>query len=138
MLRAETLKGVESYMVLDEAGRPQGRRATMGGNGQGKTEDIVFEGVLIPRRTRSAKIAAKGIRDEEDMGAFLTAVFCDTLNGKIVLPRPGVRGGKSAKTLNRPGQRLKKGLPVTIQPIDPNRKLKRRSRVPRLTMQGGD
>ncbi len=110
----------------------------MGGNGQRKTQDIVFEGVLIPRRTRSAKIAAKGIRDEEDMGAFLTAVFCDTLNGKIVLPRPGARGGKPAKTLNGAGQRLKKGLPVTIQPIDPNRKLRRLSRAGRLKMEGGD
>lgn len=110
----------------------------MGGNGQSKTQDIVFEGVLIPRRTRSAKIAAKGIRDEEDMGAFLTAVFCDTLNGKIVLPRPDARGGKPAMTSNRAAQRLKKGLPVTIQPIDPNRKLKRRSGVSRLTLQGGD
>ena len=91
--------------------------------------DLVFEGVVIPRRTRSAKIAAKGIANEEDMGRFLTAVFSDTLTGKIVLPKPGSRAGTPPKMLDGAGQKLKRGLPVTIQPIDPKRKRTRRSRA---------
>ncbi len=65
----------------------------MAGKKRAKKAELVFEGVVIPRRTRSAKIAAKGIEDEEDLGRFLTAVFSDTLNGRssclnlILLPR---------------------------------------------------
>ncbi len=84
---------------------------------RGTTDDLVFEGVVIPKRTRSAKLAAKGIRNEEDFGRFLTAVFSDTLKGKIVLPKPESRGG--ASTIAMSGARLKlgRGLPVTIQPL---------------------
>jgi hypothetical protein len=89
---------------------------------RGKRAELVFEGVVIPRRTRSAKIAAKGIADEEDLGRFLTAVFSDTLKGKIILPKPGSR--PDAK-LNGLQQKLKQGLPVTIQANELKRKKKR-------------
>jgi hypothetical protein len=97
-----------------------------------KVGNLVFEGVVIPRRTRSAKIAAKGIANEEDMGRFLTAVFSDTLNGEIVLPKPDSRAGMPPRMLNGAGQKLRRGLPVTIQPIDPNLKRTRRLRAKRL------
>ena len=104
----------------------------MAGTRRGKVADLVFEGVVIPRRTRSAKIAAKGIANEEDMGRFLTAVFADTLNGKIVLPKPDSRAGLAPRITNDAGRKLKRGLPVTIQPIDPNFKRTRRSRAKQL------
>jgi hypothetical protein len=83
--------------------------------------ELIFEGVIIPSRTRSAKLAAKGIANEEDFGRFLTAVFSDTLKGKIILPKPDARSGVR---LSGVGQKLKHGLPVTIQPNE----LKRRKR----------
>jgi hypothetical protein len=93
--------------------RRKGR--AMVGTRRGKAADLVFEGVVIPRRTRSAKIAAEGIRNEEDMGRFLTAVFSDTLNGKIVLPKPGSAAGLPPRMLNGAEHKLKRGFPVTIQ-----------------------
>ncbi len=99
---------------------------------RGKIADLVFEGVVIPRRTRSAKIAAKGITNEEDMGRFLTAVFSDTLNGKIVLPKPDSRAVMPTRILDGEGQKLRRGVPVTIQPMSPNLKRTRRLRAKRL------
>jgi hypothetical protein len=87
----------------------------MAGRRSGKAADLVFEGVLIPKRTQSAKIAARGITDEEDMGKFLTAVFSDTLKGKIVLPKPDSRTSASSKVQDGVEHKLKKGLPVTFQ-----------------------
>ena len=84
--------------------------------------DLMFEGVVIPKRTLSAKIAAKGIANEEDMGRFLTAIFSDTLKGEIVLPKPGAQAGASSKLLNDVEHKLKQGLPVTIQSISPKRR----------------
>jgi hypothetical protein len=104
---------------------------------RGKMEDLIFEGVMIPKRTRSAKIAAKGIRNEEDLGKFLVAVFSDTLNGKIVLPKPGSGAGASSKMLDGVEQKLKRGLPVTIRPIDPKLKKKRRATGKRSTAKAG-
>ncbi|MEO6806485.1 MAG: hypothetical protein ABI286_04420 [Edaphobacter sp.] len=83
--------------------------------------DLLFEGVVIPKRTRSAEIAAKGIANEEDMGRFLTAIFSDTLKGEIVLPKPGSRAGTSSKLLDGLEQKLKRGIPVTIQALGPSR-----------------
>jgi hypothetical protein len=82
---------------------------------RGKAADLIFEGVVIPQRTRSAKIAAEGIRNEEDMGRFLTAVFSDTLNGKIVLPKPGSSADGPPRMMNGAEHKLKRGFPVTIQ-----------------------
>jgi hypothetical protein len=82
---------------------------------QGRIADLVFEGVVIPRRTRSAKIAAKGITNEEDMSLFLTAVFSETLSGKIVLPKPGSRVGMPSRKLNGAEHKLGRGIPLTIQ-----------------------
>ena len=93
-----------------------------------KKADLVFEGVVIPKRTRSAKIAAKGIANEEDMGRFLTAIFSDTLKGEIVLPKPGSRAGASSKLLDGLEQKLKRGLPVTIQALGPTRKRSRKAK----------
>jgi hypothetical protein len=81
----------------------------------GTTDELVFEGVVIPKRTRSARLAAKGITNEEDFGRFLTAVFSDTLKGKIVLPKPGLRGGASSNMMIGARQKLGRGIPVTIQ-----------------------
>jgi hypothetical protein len=94
-----------------------------------KADDLVFEGVVIPRRTRSAKIAALGITDEEDMGRFLTAIFCDTLSGKIVLPKPGAPARVPLRNVNAAGQKLKRGLPVSIQPLRAKGKNTRRAKA---------
>ena len=94
----------------------------MAGRRSGKATDLVFEGVLIPKRTQSAKIAAKGITNEEDLGRFLTAIFSDTLKGKIVLPKPAAGGETSSTLLNGVEQKLRRGLPVTIQGIEPKGK----------------
>jgi hypothetical protein len=101
----------------------------MAGIRRKRSADVLFEGVVIPRGTRSAKIAAKGITNEEELGKFLTAIFSDTLNGKIVLPKPDSRAGTSSKLLNGVEQKLRRGLPVTIQPIDPKVRRTRRSKA---------
>ena len=77
--------------------------------------DVIFEGVLIPRGTRSAKLAKKGITNEEEMGKFLTAVFADTLNGKIILPKPTSGTDVSSRILSGSEQKLRRGLPIGIQ-----------------------
>jgi hypothetical protein len=77
--------------------------------------DVVFEGVLIPKGTRSAKLAKKGITNEEEMGKFLTALFADTLNGKIILPKPTSGSGAPSRILNGMEQKLRRGLPIGIQ-----------------------
>ncbi|MGD0446041.1 MAG: hypothetical protein ABSA39_19060 [Edaphobacter sp.] len=87
----------------------------MAGKRRGETGVLLFEGVVIPSRTRSAKIAAQGIADEEDLGRFLTAVFSETLSGKIVLPEPGSRAGVFSKKLSGKEHKLRSGLPVAIQ-----------------------
>ena len=74
--------------------------------------DVVFEGVLIPRGTCSAKLAERGINDVEEMGEFLTAVFSDTLRGKIKLP-PEVNRRVSTKMVALE-QKLKEGLLMRI------------------------
>ena len=79
-----------------------------------KAADVVFEGVVIPKGTRSAKLARKGITNEEEMGKFLTSVFADTLNGKIILPKPN-SGIGVPRILNGLEQKLKRGLPIGIQ-----------------------
>jgi hypothetical protein len=76
--------------------------------------DVVFEGVVIPNGTRSAKLAEKGISNEEEMGKFLTSVFADTLNGKIILPKSKAGIGVP-RILNGLEQRLRRGLTVGIQ-----------------------
>jgi hypothetical protein len=96
---------------------------------RGKVAELVFEGVVIPRRTRSAKIAAKGIANEEDLGRFLTAVFSDTLNGKIVLPKPDSRAGVPSRKLNGAEHKLRRGLPLTIQPKELKIKKKRKAKA---------
>lgn len=85
------------------------------GTRKNKPADIVFEGVVIPEGTRSAMLAKKGIKNEEEMGKFLTAVFADTLNGKITLPKPASGSGDASRILNGLEQKLKRGLPVGIQ-----------------------
>ena len=90
--------------------------------------DIVFEGVVIPKGTRSAKLAKKGITNEEEMGNFLTAVFADTLNGKIILPKPKSGMGIPTRILNGLEQKLRQGLPIGIQAMG-SLKRPRRSKV---------
>ena len=101
----------------------------MAGRRKSRAADIVFEGVVIPRGTRSAKIARKGIKNEEDLGNFLTAIFSDTLSGQIVLPKPASGNGSSAKMLDGLEQKLKQGLPVTIQAVERSQKKPRKSRA---------
>ncbi len=76
--------------------------------------DVIFEGVVIPKGTRSAKLARKGITNEEEMGKFLTSVFADTLNGKIILPKPK-SGIGVPRILDGLEQKLRRGLTVGIQ-----------------------
>ena len=87
----------------------------MAGTRKSKSADVVFEGVLIPKGTRSAKLAGKGITTEEELGNFLTAVFADTLNGKITLPKPTSGIDAPSRILNGLEQKLKRGLPIGIQ-----------------------
>jgi hypothetical protein len=86
----------------------------MGGKRRGKEPDVVFEGVLIPKGTRSAGLAANGINTIDEMGDFLTAVFKDTLNGKIVLPPPRATR-VPRKTPDGTEQKLRTGLPMRMQ-----------------------
>jgi hypothetical protein len=89
--------------------------------------EVVFEGVVVPKGTRSAKLAKKGITNEEEMAKFLTSVFADTLNGKIILPKP--RSGIGVpRILSRAEQKLRRGLTVGIQ-AKGNVKRPRRSKV---------
>ena len=85
------------------------------GTRKSRLADVVFEGVVIPKGTRSAKLARKGITNEDEMGKFLTAVFADTLNGKITLPKPTSGIGVPSRILNGVEQKLRRGLPVGIQ-----------------------
>jgi hypothetical protein len=94
-----------------------------------KAADFLFEGVVIPKQTRSAKIAAKGIANEDDMGRFLTAVFSDTLNGNIILPTPGGRAGVPSRMPDGTEHKLRRGLPVTIQAMKQDSTKKRRTKV---------
>jgi hypothetical protein len=85
----------------------------MVGTKKDKTADVVFEGVVIPKGTRSAMLAKKGITNEDEMGNFLTSVFAETLNGKITLPKP--QSGVPPRTINGLEHKLKRGLPIGIQ-----------------------
>ena len=85
------------------------------GTRKSRLADVVFEGVVIPKGTRSAKLARKGITNEDEMGKFLTAVFADTLNGKITLPKPTSGIVVPSRILNGVEQKLRRGLPVGIQ-----------------------
>ena len=100
----------------------------MAGTRKSKAADVVFEGVVIPKGTRSAKLAKKGIKNEEEMGNFLTAVFADTLNGKIILPKPTSGTGAPSRILNGMEQKLRRGLPIGIQAKSSVKRL-RRSKV---------
>ena len=94
----------------------------LAGTRKSKPVDIVFEGVVIPEGTRSAKLARKGITNDEEMGKFLTAVFADTLNGKITLPKTAPDVGVPSRILSGLEQKLKRGVPIGIQAMG---KLKR-------------
>ena len=91
------------------------RGIVLAGTRKSKAADVVFEGVVIPKGTRSAKLARKGISDEEEMGNFLTAVFADTLKGKIKLPNLTSGTGVPPRMLNGMEQKLRRGLPIGIQ-----------------------
>ena len=82
-----------------------------------KAADVVFEGVLIPKDTRSAKLAQNGISNEEEMAKFLTAVFADTLKGKIVLPKNNSEIVGSSPILNGLEEKVKLGLPIGIRAV---------------------
>lgn len=92
-----------------------GKGIVLVGTRKSKAADVVFEGVVLPRGTRSAKLARKGITDEEEMGNFLTAVFADTLKGKIKLPNPASGTGVPSRMLNGIEHKLRRGLPIGIQ-----------------------
>jgi hypothetical protein len=89
--------------------------------------DIVFEGVVIPKGTRSARLAEQGITTTEEMSDFLTAIFADTLNGKIVLPAPESPNRMSSKRLRGLEQKLSGGIPMKIHPSSAKRKRKPRT-----------
>ena len=103
----------------------------MAGTRKSRAADVVFEGVVIPRGTRSAKLAKKGITNEEEMGEFLTAVFADTLKGKITLPKPASGMGVPSRILNGMEQKLRRGLPIGIQ-AKGNLKRPRKSKAKQL------
>jgi hypothetical protein len=80
-----------------------------------RAADVVFEGVLIPKDTRSAKLARNGITNEEEMAKFLTAVFADTLKGKIILPKTNPENERSSPILSGLEEKVRLGLPIGIQ-----------------------
>jgi hypothetical protein len=100
-----------------------------------RAADVVFEGVVIPTGTRSAKLAQKGITNADEMGDFLTAIFADTLNGKIVLPAPQSPNRMSSKMLKGLEQKLSRGLPLKIQASSSKRKPKTDPPKERITKQ---
>jgi hypothetical protein len=100
-----------------ETGEHQFKGGTMAGAKRSKATDIVFEGVAIPRGSRSAKLARKGITNSDEMGKFLTAIFADTLSGKITLPSPSSPNRMSSKRLIGLEHKLRHGIPLTIQPM---------------------
>jgi hypothetical protein len=81
-----------------------------------RSSDVVFEGVLVPTGTRSAKLAAKGIATVEEISEFMTAIFSDTLTGKIKLPRPETDGRVSRKRQDGAEEKLKRGVPMMVRP----------------------
>jgi hypothetical protein len=99
----------------------------LAGKKKSKADDVVFEGVVIPKGTRSAKLARQGITNEEEMGDFLTAVFADTLNGKIILPKPE-SGIGVPRILDGLERKLRRGLTIGIEAKD-RIKRPRRSQV---------
>jgi hypothetical protein len=99
----------------------------LAGTRKSKADDVVFEGVVIPQGTRSAKLAKKGITNEEEMAKFLTSVFADTLNGKIILPKPK-SGMGVPRILNGLEQKLRRGLPIGIEAMG-SLKRPRRSKI---------
>jgi len=101
------------------------------GTRKSRLADVVFEGVVIPKGTRSAKLARKGITNEDEMGKFLTAVFADTLKGKITLPKPASGMGVPSRILNGMEQKLRRGLPIGIQ-AKGNLKRPRKSKAKQL------
>ena len=86
----------------------------MAGKKKSKADDVVFEGVVIPKGTRSAKLARRGITNEKEMGDFLTSVFADTLNGKIILPKPEAGIGVP-RILDGLERKLRRGLTIGIE-----------------------
>lgn len=106
-----------------------------------RARDVVFEGVPIPKGTRSARLAAKGITTVEEMSEFLTAIFSDTLTGKIKLPKPGTNGRVSRKMLDGIEEKLKQGVPMTVRPpalrLTAEAKKPRRSKAARLAKKAG-
>ena len=105
----------------------------MGGK-RSKAADVVFEGVLIPKGTRSAKLASKGIETIDEIGDFLTAVFRDTLNGKIVLPSTTLKAPR--KTLNGLEHKLNHGLPLRMKGKELAITRPRRSKAGRVATAG--
>ena len=100
----------------------------MGKGRRGKAADVVFEGVTIPKDTRSAKLAADGVGTVDEIGDFLTAVFVDTLKGKIVLPPPRTTR-IPAKALNGREQKVMRSLPVKMSGKELAIKRPRRAKV---------
>jgi hypothetical protein len=56
-----------------------------------------------------------GITTEDELGKFLISVFADTLNGKIILPKPDAEIGVPSRILNGAEEKLRQGLPIDIQ-----------------------
>jgi hypothetical protein len=93
-------------------------------NKKTKVSGIVFEGVSIPKGTRSAKLGAKEIKSTAQMGEFLTAVFAETLSGKITLPPPESPNRVSPKLLKGLEKQLRLGSHITLQPSQKKVKVK--------------
>ena len=95
-----------------------------------RATEIVFEGVVIPKGTRSARLAEQGITTTEEMSTFLTAIFADTLNGKILLPTPHPPNRMSSRMLRGLGQKLSGGIPMKISASSSKRKRKPKTQTP--------
>jgi hypothetical protein len=104
-----------------------------------KATAVEFEGVILPKGTRSAKLAKKGISNTDEMGKFLTAVFSDTLKGKILLPPPNSPIRVSSKMLKGLEQKLRQGSPMKIQPMesDPKKTIRPRTKQRKESIRSG-
>jgi hypothetical protein len=97
-----------------------------------RAAEVVFEGVVIPKGTRSERLAKQGITTTEEMSTFLTAIFADTLNGKIVLPAPESPNRMSSRMFRGVEQKLSGGIPMKIQPPTTKRKRKPKTQPDKL------
>jgi hypothetical protein len=72
------------------------------------TYDLVCEGVIIPKRHALGEAGQEGDYQRRGDGEVSDAVFAETLNGKIILPKPNSGIGVPSRILNGLEQKLRR------------------------------